>query len=117
MEAIDGRDSDVVVTPRGNRLIVHFFTGIFEYFPSIDTFRITQERQEAIRVEIVPRPDFTLEHWDRIKREILEKGDPDLDIEMILVNEIKPQASNKRRFVVSKLGTKEKEPGAKELAS
>jgi phenylacetate-CoA ligase len=109
MAAIDGRDTDVVITPRGNRLIVHFFTGIFEYFPSIDTFRITQERQEAILVEIVPRPDFRPEHWAQIKKEILEKGDPDLVVEMVLVNEIAPGASNKRRFVVSKLPEKKGE--------
>ena len=104
MAAIDGRDTDVVITPRGNRLIVHFFTGIFEYFPSIDTFRITQDHPDAIRVEIVPRPNFQAEHWDQIKKEILDKGDPDLKIEMALVPDIKPESSNKRRFVVSRLG-------------
>jgi phenylacetate-CoA ligase len=100
---VEGRDTDFVVTPRGNRLIVHFFTGIFEYFPTIDTFRITQDRVDAIRVEIVPRPDFKMEHWSQIKNEILEKGDPDLQVEMELVQEIQPESSNKRRFVVSKL--------------
>jgi phenylacetate-CoA ligase len=104
MEAIDGRDTDVVITPRGNRLIVHFFTGIFEYFPSIDTFRITQDRADSIHVEIVPRPDFVPEHWERIKKQILDQGDPDLKIEMVLSRAIEPEASNKRRFVVSKLG-------------
>ena len=113
MAAIDGRDTDVIVTPRGNRLIVHFFTGIFEYFPSIDTFRITQDRPDAIRVEIAPRSDFKLEHWDQIKREILEKGDPDLKIDMTLVPDIGLESSNKRRFVISRLGTsKEEHPAA-----
>ena len=96
----------IVITPRGNRLIVHFFTGIFEYFPSIDTFRVTQDRPEAIHVEIVPRPNFSMEHWEQIKKEILEKGDPDLKIEMALVRDIQTTSSNKRRFVVSNLGTK-----------
>jgi phenylacetate-CoA ligase len=105
--AIDGRDTDVVVTPRGNRLIVHFFTGIFEYFPSVDTFRITQDRADAVRVEIVPRPDFESRHWDQIKKDILEKGDPELKIEMTLVQNIPAESSNKRRFVVSKVRAKE----------
>lgn len=105
LASIDGRDTDVVITPRGNRLIVHFFTGIFEYFPSVDTFKIIQNQPDAIQVEIVPRKDFVPEHWARIKKEILEKGDPDLKIEMTLVSEIKPESSNKRRFVVSRLGT------------
>jgi len=106
---IEGRDTDVIITPNGNRLIVHFFTGIFEYFPSIDTFRITQERPESICVEIVPRPDFKPEHWDHIKKEILEKGDPDLKIDMVLLRDIPQESCNKRKFVVSRLGAKEQE--------
>ncbi len=85
MEAIEGRDTDVIITPRGNRLIVHFFTGIFEYYPSIDTFKITQRQPGAIGVEIVPRANYLPEHWEKIKSEILKKGDPDLAIEMELV--------------------------------
>jgi phenylacetate-CoA ligase len=104
MVSIDGRDTDVIITPRGNRLIVHFFTGIFEYYPSIDTFKITQDRPGAILVEIVPRQDFKLAHWELIKNEIKEKGDPTMEIDMEIVQSIPLESSNKRRFVVSKLG-------------
>ena len=45
MLSIDGRETDVVVTPNGNRLIVHFFTGIFEYYQSIDTFKVIQKEK------------------------------------------------------------------------
>lgn len=100
---IEGRDTDVVITPGGNRLIVHFFTGIFEYYQSVNTFKVIQEKQGAIIVEIVPRPDFTEAHWEKIKSEIWEKGDRDLDIELKLVDEIPLERSNKRRFVVSRL--------------
>jgi phenylacetate-CoA ligase len=103
MAAIDGRDTDVVITPRGNRLIVHFFTGIFEYFPSVDAFRIIQYKPGAISVEIVARADFEHEHWESIRKQILEKGDPDLEIEMTLVHAIQPESSNKRRFIISKI--------------
>jgi phenylacetate-CoA ligase len=100
---VEGRDTDVVVTPRGNRLIVHFFTGIFEYYKTIDTFKVVQEERDRITVFIVPRPDFLPEHWDNLKVEILDKGDPDLKIDMTLVDEIPLEKSNKRRFVVSKV--------------
>jgi len=36
----------------------------------------------------------------------MDKGDPDLEIEMSLVNDLPLEASNKRRFVVSKLLSK-----------
>jgi hypothetical protein len=48
-----------------------------------------------------------MEHWERIKKEILEEGDPDLKIEMALVSDIRTPSSNKRRFVVSTLGIKD----------
>jgi phenylacetate-CoA ligase len=100
---IEGRDTDVVVTPRGNRLIVHFFTGIFEYYKTIDTFKVVQEERDRIKVLIVPHPDFRPEHWESLKGEILAKGDPDLKIDMSLVDGIPLEKSNKRRFVVSQI--------------
>lgn len=103
---IEGRDTDIVITPNGNRLIVHFFTGIMEYYHSVKTFRVTQERLGEIIMEVVPRSDFREEHWDQIKREIWEKGDPELDVKLNLVDEIGMEHSNKRRFVISKLAVK-----------
>ena len=101
--SIDGRDSDIIITPSGNRLIVHFFTGIFEYYTSVDTFQIVQESPCEITVKIVPRPNFELNHWEKIKRQILERGDRDLKIKMELVEDISLPDSNKRRFVVSRV--------------
>lgn len=103
LSKIEGRDTDIIVTPNGNRLIVHFFTGIFEYYQSIDTFKIIQEKVGEIIVEIVPKSDFRKEDWEKLKREILEKGDHDLQIQLRIVKEIPLEKSNKRRFVVSKI--------------
>jgi|WetSurMetagenome_2_1015567.scaffolds.fasta_scaffold00064_30 phenylacetate-CoA ligase len=102
---IEGRDTDIIITPNGNRLIVHFFTAIFEYYQTIDTFKIIQEKPGAIIVEIMPKPAFRKEDLNKLKAEILVKGDPDLEIEFRLVDEIPPEKSNKRRFVVSKLNS------------
>lgn len=100
---VEGRDTDVVVTPRGNRLIVHFFTGIFEYYKSIDTFKVVQEERDRITVFLVPRADFLPEHWESLKAEILAKGDPEMKIDVKIVGVIPLEKSNKRRFVVSRL--------------
>ncbi|MFT5728832.1 MAG: phenylacetate-CoA ligase [Desulforhopalus sp.] len=103
LTTIEGRDTDVIVTPNGNRLIVHFFTGILEYYQSVDTFKVIQEKLDEIIIEIVPRPDFKKADWEQIKGEILQKGDPDLKIELKIVENIPLEISNKRRFVVSKI--------------
>jgi phenylacetate-CoA ligase len=101
--SVEGRDSDIIVTPRGNRLIVHFFTGIFEYARMVDTFQIVQENSEEILVRIVPLPGFDTQTWEWLKQEILTKGDPDLRINLEIVKEIPLEGSNKRRFVISKI--------------
>ena len=102
---IEGRDTDIIVTPNGNKLIVHFFTGIFEYYQSIDTFKVIQEKPGEIIVELVPNADFKEEHWAALKKEIWEKGDPGLEIVLKIVDEIPPEKSNKRRFVVSRINS------------
>lgn len=104
---VEGRDTDVVVTPNGNRLIVHFFTGIFEYYSSIETFKVEQEKVEGITVKIVPGVGFTENICKKIEGEIHEKGDPSLEIDFEIVDKISLERSNKRRFVVSKVGRTE----------
>jgi phenylacetate-CoA ligase len=104
---IMGRDTDVIETPNGNRLIVHFFTGIFEYYQSIETFRVTQDATGSLNIEIVPGKNFKIEDWEGAKQEILEKGDQDLEIKLQIVPEIPPNSSNKRRFVVSNRSEKQ----------
>ena len=101
MRSIEGRSTDIVVTPCGNRLIVHFFTGIFEYAKSISTFQVLQSERDSITVKVVPRGQFDSQEWAGICDEIREKGGGDLKINLELVDEIPLTASNKRRFVIS----------------
>ncbi len=42
MQSIQGRSADIVTTPSGNRLIVHFFTGVLEHFSEVDSFQVVQ---------------------------------------------------------------------------
>lgn len=106
MESIQGRDTDVVVTPSGNRLIVHFFTGILNHFPEVESFQVVQESPEAILVRVVPAEGFS--HGlgkettaGRIVAALRAKG-ADLEIEVEAVEEIPAAASGKRRFVINR---------------
>ena len=102
MESIQGRDTDVVVTPSGNRLIVHFFTGILNHFPEVESFQVTQESPEAILVRVVPADGFSQETAGRIVTALREKG-ADLEIEVEAVKEIPAASSGKRRFVINRI--------------
>ncbi|MCB0019408.1 MAG: phenylacetate--CoA ligase family protein [Anaerolineales bacterium] len=103
MADIQGRDTDVIITPSGNRLIVHFFTGILEYFTDILEFQAIQEETERIILRIVPSGGFTDEVAQRAINRLKERGAADLQIEIELVDEIPLAATGKRHFIINKL--------------
>lgn len=103
LQNVEGRSSNVVLTPRGNKLIVHFFTGIFEYARSISVFQVVQERLDSIVVRVVPKGQLDMAEWNKLLQQIAERGDPDLHVELQIVDDIPLERSNKRRFVVSRL--------------
>jgi phenylacetate-CoA ligase len=101
MRSIQGRDTDVVITPSGNRLIVHFFTGILEHFREIESFQVVQESTESMVVRIVPSKQFSKESPAGIISALQEKGATGIRIQIELVNQIPLTPGGKRRFVIS----------------
>jgi len=101
LKRVEGRDSDIIHTPNGNKLIVHFFTGIFEYYPQIEKFKVIQHQIDELDIEIVFQPDADKSVLESIKNEILEKGDKTLKINFKLVDAIADGKNGKRRFVIS----------------
>ena len=102
LERIEGRETDVVLTPSGNRLIVHFFTGVLSHFPEIESFQVVQERREEILVRVVPAAGFSRETAERIVSALRARG-ADLEIGVETVAEIPVAPSGKRRFVIGEL--------------
>jgi phenylacetate-CoA ligase len=103
MESIQGRDTDVVITPAGNRLIVHFFTGILNHFTDVESFQVVQESADAMLVRVVPSTGFTKQTPRKIVS-ALRKNGADLEIEVEVVNAIPVAVSGKSRLVINKLG-------------
>jgi phenylacetate-CoA ligase len=105
LASVQGRDTDVVVTPSGNRLIVHFFTGLLEGFQEIDCFQVLQEVIGSIVIRVVPsRPgSITSATEDRLIRVLREHGANEINIVIEQVEEIATAPSGKRRFVISKV--------------
>jgi phenylacetate-CoA ligase len=104
LERIHGRETDVVLTPGGNRLVVHFFTGILENFRQIGSFQVVQEELESIILRIVPGEGFNNEVSTAIVDSLRTHGAGDLRILIEEVREIPLAQSQKRRFVVSTIG-------------
>jgi phenylacetate-CoA ligase len=102
LESLQGRESDAVVTPDGNRLIVHFFTGILEYFTEVDQFQVVQTEADRLLVRILTA-DYSPELGRRIVQALASKGITGMTIEVEPVADIPASPSGKRRFVMSLL--------------
>lgn len=104
MQAIQGRDTDVVVTPSGNRLIVEFFNGIVDDFPDIDSFQVIQENTDSIRVFVVPRAGYSQRTRQQLIDTMKQNGAADLHIEVESVARIPLTVGGKRRYVINQVG-------------
>ncbi len=82
-------------------MIVHFFTGIFEHFPEIDSFQVVQSDPRSMVVRVVERSGFDEGTSRRIVAALRDKGATDMEISVESVVEIPASPSGKRRFVLS----------------
>lgn len=103
LRKVIGRETDIVRTPEGKKLIVHSFTGIFEYFPEIRQFCVIQEKIGGIRIQYIPSESFKLEVLDAIKKQLMEQIKEPFSIDFELVEFIAPTGSGKPQIVISKL--------------
>lgn len=103
MEKIEGRDSDVVFTPSGNRLIVEFFNGLVDDIPEIHSFQVIQEQLERITIRLVPGPGFSDEAKRKLVAETHSHGAEDLAIDIEVVDSIPLTPGGKRRYVINKV--------------
>lgn len=106
LESVQGRDTDVVITPAGNRLIVHFFTGLIEQFPEIDCFQVLQEELSSMHLRLVPAFTDAIDRGleQRVADALRAHGAADMRITIEQVDHIPVAASGKRRFVISGIG-------------
>lgn len=101
LKQVVGRDTDIVRTRSGKLLIVHFFTGIFEYFDQIKQFQVIQENLDSISIEYIPEKNFQLSVLQDVKSVIETKLEEKIDIQFKEVQEIKPTASGKPQIIKS----------------
>jgi phenylacetate-CoA ligase len=104
MESIEGRNTDIVVTPNGQYLVVHFFTVLFEHIVGVEQFQVVQEQVNTLLIRIVKNKRFTPEDHRHIIDTIHEAADEELQIKIDFVKDIPLTDSGKRQFVISEIG-------------
>ena len=104
LQQIIGRDTDVVKTKGGKTLVVHSFTGIFEYVPEIEQFKIIQKNSNEITILYIKAEGFCDETLSKIKNKLQSFiKEPTFQIHFEEVNEIKPTKSGKPQIIESHL--------------
>jgi len=104
LQKVVGRDTDIVKTKNGNKLVVHSFTGVFEHYQEIKQYQILQENLEGITIKYIPGPGLSDEMIERIQKKLLEMvGDDQFVINMQKVDHIKASPSGKPQMIISKL--------------
>ena len=101
MDKIEGRDTDIISTPTGKYLIVHFFTALFEYIEGVDQFQIIQNKIDNITIKIVKNRAFTQDDLVHIVNTVQTNAGEDVSIDVEFVKSIPLSRSGKRRFVIS----------------
>lgn len=102
LQQIVGRDTDIVKTRSGKILVVHSFTGIFEYVSEIKQFKIIQNTLDGINIEYIKSEGFT----SSILKDVLKKlqfyiEDETFTITFIEVEFIAPTKSGKPQIIES----------------
>lgn len=100
LSKIIGRDNDILITPSGNRLIVHLFTIYFEYFDSIRQFQIEQTHKDVFIIRLVVDDTFS----SIIKKQIFSYWQnflgKDVKLSIEIHDTIPFLRSGKRRFLI-----------------
>ncbi len=104
LERVIGRDTDVVITPSGKKLIVHFFTGIFEFIPEIRQFMVIQREINGIEIHYIPGSGFNVSFLEKLEKIFFDKIHEHLNINWKKVDIIPPTASGKPQLIQSFIG-------------
>jgi len=103
LEKVIGRNTDIIKTPDGKSLIVHTFTGIFEFFPEIIQFQVVQNELDKITIKYIPSEDFNLEILTKIEASFIDRTKSKIEINWESVSEILPSKSGKPQLIINNL--------------
>lgn len=103
LEKVIGRNTDIIKTPDGKTLIVHTFTGIFEFFPQIEQFQVIQKSLDSITFRFIPSDSFEQNVLQLIENRFRELTECSIGIIWEKVSLIEPSKSGKPQIIINEL--------------
>ena len=102
LKKIVGRQTDIVLTPSGNRLVCHHFNNILRLFDGVDQFQVVQKEPSEIILRLATNGEYNKQIDDaHIIKSISELGGNDFTVKIENVDSIPAPQSGKRRYIIS----------------
>jgi phenylacetate-CoA ligase len=103
LKSIEGRSTDIIITPGKRLLSIHFFSTFLKNFCGILQYQIIQEKLDQLVINIVKDDSYKDDNTADIISECKKRIGEDIQINVEFVKEIPLLKSGKRRFVISKI--------------
>lgn len=110
LQEIQGRTTDFVVAADGTVLHGLALVYILRDLPGVQQFKIVQESLQRTRILLVAGSAFTPQHHAQVVQQVRARLGPAVQVDIEPVSEIKPEASGKYRYIVSRVALPAKEP-------
>ncbi len=95
-----GRNVDMLKTPKGKVLIVHFFTGYFEWITTVNQFQIRQDSPKDFVLSLVVNKSFSEDEEKKIFNYVQNYMGEDAILSLNIRKEIPIQKNGKTRFML-----------------
>lgn len=100
LDSINGRNDDIIYTPDGSKLLLHFFNTCFEYIKGIDIYQIIQTKKDTLLINIVTNKDYNKSKSEKNIKNYIDKATKNsLKIHFNYVDSIKRRSSGKHKFI------------------
>lgn len=100
IKEIDGRDSDILVTPSGKKIIAIEFGDYFQFSDSIDQFQVKQQKVDEIDILLKVNDKYTFLEEKRIYNYWSNYIGESVKIIIKVTDEIPLTSSGKRRYLI-----------------
>ena len=100
VKRILGRDTDVLVTPKGKYLILHNFGGYFKQLKEVEQFQVRQEKIDRFDIYLTINSNNSSEIRNEVYNYWKNFINEEVQINIKIVDEIPLTKSGKRRYVI-----------------
>lgn len=100
LKKIEGRDSDILITPSGRYITFYFFIGYFEHKNYLDLFQMQQNSLTEFTLKIVVNKNFSPRIKETIYKDFIEVLGKDVNLSIEITQDIPLAPSGKRRFFI-----------------